>query len=267
MINQPKLIFSDVDNTLVISKRGFTDEMVEAFKYCNEHDIEFIMCSGRPTTNLIIEANLLKQRGIKLNFVAGFNASELYDLNTNSYIYQEALEADEVEFIAGEIKKLNLDYLFYKDKTIFASDVNNEWILHEYEITKLDSLQEVNGFNKTAKVLGVCNPGSGDQAVSDLKKVLKDYTITLSTDFFIEITKKGVDKGFGLVKTAQMLGIDQKDIICFGDGGNDLNMFKTDAFGVGVLNATNEIKDNAKLIIDSCENDGVAKFILNGFKA
>lgn len=264
-MKKPKLIFSDVDNTLVLSKRGFTNEMVEAFKVCQDNEIEFVMCSGRPTSNLIIEAKELKELGVNLNYVAGFNASELYDLNKKCNIYQYGLNKEEVEIIANTITKLGYDYLFYDNTTIITNDIKNEWVQHEYSITKLEKLVQITEFMDTTKVLGICNPGEGEVAVEKLRAELDFCTITLSTDFFIEITRKGVDKGFGLLKTAELFEIDINDVVCFGDGGNDLGMFKTDAYAIAVDNAVAEVKAHANLIIDSAANDGVAKFIKENF--
>ncbi len=262
----PKLIFSDVDNTLVLSERGFTDLMKEAFKVCEENNIEFVMCSGRPTANLIIEAKLLKESGINLNYVAGCNASELYDLNKNEIVYRYGFDQVQVKEITDIITNLGYNYLFYDDKIIKASDITNKWVKHEFSITKLDELIQAETFNDTAKVLGICNPGEGPKAVLELQERLPWCTITLSTDFFIEITQKGVDKGFGLIKTSEMLKIAQEDVTCFGDGGNDLGMFKTHAYSIAVDNAIDSIKENADEIIDSAANDGVAKYIISNYK-
>ncbi len=262
---KPKLIFSDVDNTLVLSLRGFTDKMVEAFKYCDQNDIEFILCSGRPTPNLIDEARALNQKGANLQYVAGFNAAEIYDVKNDTYLYQHNLSGDDVKLITQTLVDNDFDYLFYDDRTILCSDVNNEWIIHEQQITKLDGLKLADKFVSSAKVLGICEPGDGERALAILPSLLPDFTITLSTEFFIEITKKGVDKGFGLVSASERLSINQTDVMCMGDGGNDYAMFETDAYKVAVQNATEAIKNKADIIIGDVSDDAAADYILNDF--
>jgi hydroxymethylpyrimidine pyrophosphatase-like HAD family hydrolase len=57
-----------------------------------------------------------------------------------------------------------------------------------------------------------------------------------------------------------MLGCDE--IVCFGDGKNDISMFHASDAAYAVSNAENELKAIATDIIGSNEEDGVAKWLL-----
>ena len=77
----------------------------------------------------------------------------------------------------------------------------------------------------------------------------------------IEVNALGVNKGLGLLKLGELLGIERDEIMACGDGMNDLEMLKEVGFGVAMENAVEPVKDAADYITDSNENDGVAKAI------
>ena len=61
-----------------------------------------------------------------------------------------------------------------------------------------------------------------------------------------------------------MLGCQR--VVCFGDGVNDIPMFKDADEAYAVSNACDELKAYATAVIDSNENDGVAKWLLDNYK-
>ena len=82
-----------------------------------------------------------------------------------------------------------------------------------------------------------------------------------SEPYFIEITIKGVDKAESIDKLVNILGMEQKDTICCGDGFNDLTMVQYGGIGVAMDNAQQIVKDNADYITASCDEDGIVQVI------
>ncbi|KRK89770.1 Cof-type HAD-IIB family hydrolase [Lentilactobacillus sunkii] len=77
----------------------------------------------------------------------------------------------------------------------------------------------------------------------------------------VEIATKGVHKSTGLKFLADYYGILQKDIIAFGDEGNDLTMMQYAGTGVAMKNAIDKIKDLADDVTDfTNDDDGIANY-------
>lgn len=57
------------------------------------------------------------------------------------------------------------------------------------------------------------------------------------------------------------LGIDIKEVICIGDGGNDIEMLKRAGMAVAMKNGMDEVKAMADYITEDNNNSGVAKAI------
>lgn len=82
----------------------------------------------------------------------------------------------------------------------------------------------------------------------------------------IEVMNKQMNKAEALRQVADYYGIPQQRIIAFGDGSNDLEMIDYAGVGVAMTNGLPQIKNVAKYITDTNENDGVANFLTNYFQ-
>ena len=105
-----------------------------------------------------------------------------------------------------------------------------------------------------------------DEAMRRLKR---EPSLAVTGALFnnIEVNAKGVDKGNGLLKLGEMLGIKREEIMACGDGLNDLAMIQKVGLGVAMANASEEVKEAADYVTAGNEEDGVAKaiekFVLN----
>lgn len=76
-----------------------------------------------------------------------------------------------------------------------------------------------------------------------------------------QIINANASKWTAIKSIAMKLGIENKDIIAFGDDINDLDMIENAGTGVAMGNAETKIKKVAKYVTDTNQNDGVAKFL------
>ena len=91
-------------------------------------------------------------------------------------------------------------------------------------------------------------------------------SIYRSEPFFIEIMPKNIDKASSLSRMLKTVGLKQEDVICCGDGYNDVTMVAYAGIGVAMANARDEVKAVADYITGSNDEDGLVdvidKFIL-----
>lgn len=258
-----KLVFSDVDNTLVSHENPFSDQLREAITLLNKNNIEFVMCSGRPTMNLVTVAKRFINDGLKLNYVVGFNGAEVYDLNKDQIISSNALTQDDVIKITKVLGDLSVDYLTYNEDKIYATDVDNEFAKKERDLTELVVLPQTEKLS-SPKILGLVDPSIMDVTIAKVKDALPEYFVVSSTPYFIEITAFGVSKGTGLKQMADILQLNiNPDVMCCGDAGNDLSMFELCDHAVAVANAVDEIKAHASIVVESATDNGIAKYIID----
>lgn len=90
------------------------------------------------------------------------------------------------------------------------------------------------------------------------------FSDTYIDDFFyLEVRHVEANKGDALVRWAQTVGCDVKDVTVFGDQINDLEMFETAGKAVAVDNAVSELKEIATKTTLSNDRDGVATYLMN----
>ena len=92
--------------------------------------------------------------------------------------------------------------------------------------------------------------------------------VSFSSNRYMEFNRKGVSKGMGLHKLADLLGVDIKDTIAIGDNYNDLSMIQEAGLGIGVANTVEAMKKDCDYITQSdCNHSAIAevinKFIFN----
>lgn len=74
-----------------------------------------------------------------------------------------------------------------------------------------------------------------------------------------EISDPNITKGRALLELCEHLNIPVSSTIAFGDSMNDYEILSTAGLGVAMGNADPELKEQANLVCDRCENDGIAK--------
>lgn len=79
------------------------------------------------------------------------------------------------------------------------------------------------------------------------------------SQYFLEIIRFDAGKDSGVQKVKELVGADK--IVCFGDNINDISMFNVSDEKYAVANAIDEVKNIATAVIDSNDDDGVAKWL------
>lgn len=89
----------------------------------------------------------------------------------------------------------------------------------------------------------------------------EDLYLTVARDGHGIIMRKEATKIMGIMKLAELWGINQTEIVSFGDDVIDIDVLKYTGVGVAVENAIDEVKAVADYICDTNDNDGVAKWL------
>jgi len=85
--------------------------------------------------------------------------------------------------------------------------------------------------------------------------------IAESTPNYLEINDPAVNKGAALRFVASRLNINRQEIMTFGNGINDIEMLSYSGWGVAVSNAPSAVKNIARLVTGSNDEEGVADVI------
>ena len=172
---------------------------------------------------------------------------------------------------------INEEFIKYKDvmklyKYDKKYDLNISFTIgkHEY-ITKKRrddtqiQLTDINVLKGKVKEVFVTDPNKLQvkkfiSKVKHMNIVLQDFQT--EEGFFI-VLADNVNKGHGIKTLANYLNVDK--IISFGNDENDIPMFEISHMGIAVSNATRDALNKANKIIESNNEDAVAKYLCKTF--
>ncbi len=259
-----KLIVTDMDDTLLNSFGKISNENREKIIEVQKKGIKFILASGRPTFAMreaAKELELEKNNG----YLISFNGGIITSCEKNEDFFNISLSKEEIHELYDFSKKNKVHIVTYSHDEVI-SETNSEYIDIEIELTgmkhnKVDCFKS-NVNSSAVKCIMLGEPEYLKLVEKRLKEEMGDkYSIAISKPFFLEVTKKGVDKGITLLKLAEKLQIKREEIICIGDSFNDISMLKIAGLSVAVSNAKEEVKEIVDFITTSNDENGVAEVI------
>ena len=100
-------------------------------------------------------------------------------------------------------------------------------------------------------------PGDLD-LLPEYQRRFPTLSITRTHEWLVETTAAGVDKGSGLHRLCDLLGIDIRRVMAIGDSDNDIPMLEAAGLGVAMGNASEHVKAMADWIAPTIDEEGAA---------
>ncbi|WP_028987103.1 Cof-type HAD-IIB family hydrolase [Thermicanus aegyptius] len=134
----------------------------------------------------------------------------------------------------------------------------------EYLGTRYVSNRDIVSYLQTSKLEPhkVSVSADTEQTLEEVKEALlahlSDEIRITNAGFGVEIVPKNISKAYGLKVLSAALGISPSEIIAIGDNYNDLEMFQFAGLSIAMANAPQEVKNRAKYVTRSNDEDGIA---------
>lgn len=256
-----KLFLSDLDGTLMDEYGTIQREDREALKQLEEQHIAFGMVTGRDYgfCQRLRERYQLQECDI----IANNGASVWMD---GEKIVEEVIDAEEaieiMEYLKDYVNELNPficdeQHHFYFLKNYYE---NEQWVkvsdLLSYlgEFSEMDLLDFLYKYKKPAVKISIhtFSQAQTDKWLPRLRERFPDrYEILPTSVDYIEITRKGVNKGKAVAMIMDRLNLNPEDIAVIGDGENDISMFRKAPLSFAMSHANEEVKQAAAHVVKS----------------
>lgn len=260
-----KLVFSDIDGTLLNAERELSEATIKAVKRIKDQ-VPVVLISSRMPAAM---RHLQKSLGIENQPLICYNgALVLIDGKTVS---STPIPLDFVEKLAHFNVEKKVHLSIYHD---------DEWYVPEYdfwakreenntkvtpEILPIETLIERwRSENKSAHKIMCMGEEAEIDKIFDFLKTNHDQEVHLyrSKPTYIEIAHKHISK---LTSINYLLEnhfhASLENCVAFGDNYNDIEMLQAVGLGVAVGNAKPEVLEIAHKITDHGKSDGVAKIL------
>jgi Cof subfamily protein (haloacid dehalogenase superfamily) len=266
------LYVSDLDGTLLNSNSQLSEESKRIINNLVKKGVKFTYATARSFSSA---SKILD--GLQLSIPAiTYNGAFFVESNNGKIIYSTSFLDEQIKYISrifmeNKVYPLVYSILDGKERVSWIKGKENEGMFYYLKSRKGDKrlrcvtnemeLYLGNIFYFT--VIGEKNK------LELLKRYFLDrskFVCTLQqelyrdNEYWLEIMPSTATKAMGIKKLKKLMNFDR--VICFGDAINDISMFRIADFAYAVANASPKLKQISTGVIDSNDEDGVAKWLL-----
>lgn len=257
------LFCTDLDGTLLNSKKEVSKENREAIEYFKSEGGYFTFITGRmPYTSLEM------WEAVRPNAPFGcINGGGIYDMVKGEYLWINALPHEALEiidYVYNTMPDIGIQ-LNCPERIYFTRD--NDSMVHFRDITNTEYIYKHHrslGDEPLSKVIFAHHDA---QRMLDIRREIEALPNAESFDFitaaadFYELLPKGNSKGSVMLRLADALGVDRKRTVAVGDYENDISMVSAAGLGYAVANAIPELKAVANRVTVSNNEHAIAKIV------
>lgn len=270
-----KLVALDLDGTLFDNSSRISERNLTAIRSITDKGIHVVISTGRPFEGIPFD----QIKGTGINYAITANGSGIYEISTGKCLYENAMDEELVTPILNFLltRDIHMDAFIGEkgytpvqcvetaQKLTVPSSIKNYIITTR---TRLDNILQFIHENqlKVQKMTLNFYPAA-DGTLIDRETVRKflvsNPSITTVCGGYnnLEFTRADANKGVGLRKLAEILGVNPDATMAIGDTENDLAIIEAAGIGVAMGNATDAVKAKADYVTTSNTEDGVAAAI------
>lgn len=261
-----ELIALDLDGTLTNSKKEITPATREALIEIQKAGKKVVLASARPecgVTPLAKELEMDKYGG----YLLCFNGGKIRQCASGELFSNVTLDPEMIKPVYDIVKQYpDIDILAHRDHDYLSGHCVNDYTVLEGEINHM-TFEHVDNFVEAIDFplnkLFIAGPGEKvEPAMLHLQKEFDGVLgVYCAEPYFLNVMPLGIDKANSLLNLLESLGLTADQMICCGDGYNDISMIQAAGLGVAMDNAPDVVKEAADFITLSNDEDGVLHVI------
>lgn len=270
-----KLVALDLDGTLFDNSSRISKRNLTAIRSITDKGIHVVISTGRPFEGIPFD----QIKGTGINYAITANGSGIYEISTGKCLYENAMDEELVTPILNFLltRDIHMDAFIggkgytpvqcveTAQKLTVPSSIKNYIITTR---TRLDNiLQYIHENQLKVQKMTLNFYPAADGTLIDRETVRKflvsNPSITTVCGGYnnLEFTRADANKGVGLRKLAEILGVNPDATMAIGDTENDLAIIEAAGIGVAMGNATDAVKARADYVTTTNTKDGVAAAI------
>ena len=245
-----KIIFFDIDDTLRNSKTGFVPSTIPTiFKQLREKGILTGIATGRGIFGVVPEIKALKP-----DFFVTLNGAYIEDKKGN-VIYSNKIAKDKVEEYITWTKEVGIDYGLvgsHAAKLSRRTEMISQAIDPIYPNLEVDP-----DFYQKEDIYQMWTfEEQGDDLVLP-ESLASTLRMVRWHEHSSDVVPISGSKAAGVAKVVDQLGLKPENVMVFGDGLNDLELFDYAGISVAMGVSHDKIKEKADYITKTLEEDGI----------
>ena len=264
-----KLLFLDLDGTLLNDNKQITDGNRRALEAALERGHGVVITTGRP-----LKSALDLARELELDkpgcYTIAFNGALIYDWDGNKIIFRRTVPIDAVRRFFAAAREFGVHIQTYDSREVLVEPWCDRETVEKYCKTLRMTYRVVEDVCQTLeeepfKMLAIRERESENMRALEAflrGEMAEDLDGAFSSATYLDIVRAGMNKGEAVTRLCDMMNIPIADAIAVGDAANDLSMIRAAGIGVAMANGTQDVKAAADYITENDNNhDGVAEVV------
>jgi len=244
-----KIVFFDIDDTLLDRKRKLPTTTIDSIKQLQQKGIKTVIATARPP---FLFETLRKE----LNIESYISFNGQYVVHDGEVIYDNPLNHEQLHAIYESSSAYDFPMGFVSESEMCATRDNHPYVKQSILLETYPRVDQT--FHKTENVyqaLLYCKVGKE----SSIKESHPEFYFQRWHPLSCDIIPKGASKAVGVQKILERENVRLEQSYAFGDGINDLEMFAEVGNSIAMGNAIEELKLAASYVTEDVENDGIMK--------
>ena len=273
-----RLVVSDLDETFLDEDHRIPRANIRALERMHRAGVLFVPSSGRGYASIVANFDGVDPTLLQDSYVISYNGGFINRFGDPTPLTSCGLEAACANTLYAEGRRRNLCvHVYLADGRVFVCDAPAAE--HAY----LASLSYVEFFDgnehasldflaneQLVKIIYMSENFDALHIVGDeLAEMADELSLdrTYSSGRYLEFMPKGVNKGTGLARLAEMLDIPLAEVVAVGDSANDHEMLAMAGLGVGVANVTDDVRPACDVVLGTSGTEGAFGELFDRFVA
>lgn len=251
-----KAIFFDVDNTLICREENTIPEStIEAIKQLKNNNINIAIATGRSLA-------MVKQETFHQLFQTIISANGSLITVNDEVIYKQYLDKEKVRNLLIYFENEQIPYCIH-----FLHEsrgkIETDWVQHfskkynmQIKALETDIVDELDNYE-----IFQINAHISDDHIEWIKKIYPQFSFVklIDVEEGYDIFNKSCSKGSAIQYIKKLESNNQMQYYAFGDGFNDLEMFKEVDYSIAMGNGCDQLKEIATYVTDHINKNGIYK--------
>ena len=261
-----ELICLDIDGTLLDDEKRLLPEVRKKVRQAAEKGMKIVLGSARMPAGV---ESIEEELGLECIMICDAGA---YILKGEECIASRHLSAASMREVYEEYaEQYGLNMWIFRDRDWYITGMD-DYIAREikiigYDPQTVDAKETAERWEREktgpSKLLFAAEAEQIRKIQEEIRAKLslgtwQDIDVACSSDIFLEIFPKGVDKGSALAEICRVLEIPVEKAVAFGDSEMDIPMIETAGLGIAMGNAAESLKEKADFITATNNEAGVA---------
>lgn len=259
-MSQIRLIAIDLDGTLLRDDKTIAPRVRASIVEATRRGVHVVLASARPPrTTRAFHAEL----GLTTPQV-NYNGALIWDAVSPRVIEHGPLSARVAQQLILRARHAFSDVLVHCEimDRWHTDRVDDRYQTESAKLFPPDVIAPLASFASldVTKLMFQGEPSQMD-ALAPILASENEATCVRTDPDLLQYMRSGIDKGTGLRRVCDLLGVSLKDVLAIGDNENDIPMLRAAGVGVAMGHARDGVRRAARQVVGTNETDGVAEAI------